>query len=115
MAITGLANQARFLILPWVRVPHLASHLLAQLTRRLIGDWSRKYGHPVFLVETFVELGRFAGTCYRAANWVHAGATTGRTRQTLPGRVGAPRKAVYVYPLHPRFRQRLGVAPATAT
>lgn len=106
----GLANQARFLILPWVRVPHLASHLLAQLTRRLSGDWSRKYGHPVFLVETFVELGRFAGTCYQAANWVNVGATTGRTRQTLPGRVGVPRKAVYVYPLHPRFRQRLGAA-----
>lgn len=106
-----LANQARFLILPWVRVPHLASHLLALLTRRLSVDWSRKYGHPVFLVETFVELGRFAGTCYRAANWVQVGATTGRTRQTLPQPV--PRKAVYVYPLHPRFRQRLG-APGPA-
>lgn len=110
----GLANQARFLILPWVRVPHLASHLLAQLTRRLSEDWSRKYGHPVFLVETFVEVGRFAGTCYQAANWVQVGATTGRTRQTLPGRVGVPCKAVYVYPLHPRFRQRLGAAPAGA-
>jgi len=112
--LQGLANQARFLILPWVRVPHLASHLLAQLTRRLSDDWSRKYGHPVFLVETFVEVGRFAGTCYQAANWVHVGATTGRTRQTLPGRVGAPRKAVYVYPLHLRFRQRLGAGPAAA-
>jgi hypothetical protein len=112
--LPGLANQARFLILPWVRVPHLASHVLAQLTRRLSADWERKYGHPVFLVETFVELGRFAGTCYRAANWRHVGATTGRTRQTLPGGVGVPRKAVYVYPLHPRFRQRLGVAPSNA-
>ena len=112
--LPGLVNQARFLILPWVRVPHLASHLLAQLTRRLSGDWSRKYGHPVFLVETFVEVGRFAGTCYRAANWVHVGVTTGRTRQTLPGRVAVPPKAVYVYPLHPRFREQLGVAPAGA-
>ena len=110
--LPGVVNQARFLILPWVRVPHLASHLLAQLTGRLSADWSRKYGHPVFLVETFVELGRFAGTCYRAANWVAVGATTGRTRQTLPQPV--PRKAVWVYPLHPRFRQRLGVDPAAA-
>lgn len=112
--LPGVVNQARFLILPWVRVPHLASHLLAQLTRRLRGDWTRKYGHPVWMVETFVEVGRFAGTCYRAANWVHVGATTGRTRQTLPGRVGVPRKAVYVYPLHPRFRPRLGATPAIA-
>lgn len=107
--LPDVVNQARFLILPWVRVPHLASHLLAHLTGRLSGDWSRKYGHPVFLVETFVEIGRFAGTCYRAANWVEVGATTGRTRQTLPQPV--PRKAVYVYPLDARFRQRLGAAP----
>lgn len=106
--LPGLANQARFLILPWVKVSQLASHLLAQLTRRLRGDWSRKYGHPVWLVETFVETGRFAGTCYQAANWRHVGATTGRTRQTRAQPV--PRKAVYVYPLHPRFRQRLGAA-----
>jgi len=109
-ALHGLANQARFLILPWVRVPHLASHLLALLTRRLREDWSRKYGHPVWLVETFVETGRFTGACYRAANWLQAGATTGRTRQTLAQPV--PRKAVYLYPLHPRFRQRLGAMPA---
>ena len=103
--LSGLANQARFLILPWVRVPQLASHGLAQLTRRLSGDWSEKYGHPVWLVETFVEIGRFAGTCYRAANWVEVGATTGRSRQTLAQAV--PRKAVFVYPLHPQFRARL--------
>jgi hypothetical protein len=109
-ALQGVVNQARFLILPWVRVPHLASHLLALLTGRLSEDWARKYGHPVWLVETFVETGRFAGTCYRAANWVHAGATTGRSRQTLAQPV--PRKAVYVYPLHPRFRQRLGATPS---
>ena len=66
----------------------------------------------MFLVETFVERGRFAGTCYQAANWVHVGATTGRTRQTLPHAV--PRKAVYVYPLDARFRQRLGLGPAAA-
>ena len=110
--LPGLANQARFLVLPWVQVPHLASHLLAQLTSRLSADWSRKYGHPVFLVETFVELGRFAGTCYQAANWVQVGVTTGRSRQTLPQAV--PRKAVYVYPLHPRFHQQLGAARVAA-
>jgi hypothetical protein len=83
---------------------------LAQLTRRLRRDWSEKYGHPVWLVETFVEIGRFAGTCYRAANWVEVGATTGRSRQTLAQAV--PRKAVFVYPLHPQFRSRLAVAHA---
>lgn len=110
--LPGLANQARFLILPWVRVPHLASHVLAQLTRRLRGDWLDKYGHPVWLVETFVEIGRFAGTCYRAANWVEVGATTGRSRQTLAQAV--PRKSVFVYPLHPRFRSRLDVTNAAS-
>jgi len=108
--LPGLANQTRFLILPWVRVPQLATHLLAQLAARLSADWSAKYGHPVFLVETFVELGRFAGTCYRAANWVQVGVTTGRSRQTRPQPV--PPKAVYVYPLHPGFRQQLGAATA---
>jgi len=110
--LPGLANQARFLILPWVRVPHLASHVLAQLTRRLRGDWLDKYGHPVWLVETFVEIGRFAGTCYRAANWVEVGATTGRSRQTLAQAV--PRKAVFVYPLHPQFRARLDITVVPA-
>ncbi|MBI4801955.1 MAG: DUF4338 domain-containing protein [Elusimicrobia bacterium] len=67
-----LANNSRFLILPWVRVPHLASHLLGRIARRLAADWQARYGHPVHLVETFVECERFKGTCYRAANWTRA-------------------------------------------
>ena len=102
-----LANQQRFLILPWVRVPHLASHLLALATRRLSADWQTRYGHPVWLVETFVERDRFVGTAYQAAGWLHLGATTGRTRQDRQRTRQSPRKSVWVRPLHPAFRQRL--------
>jgi hypothetical protein len=102
-----LANQQRFLILPWVRVPHLASHLLCLATRRLAADWQTRYGHRVWLVETFVETERFAGTAYRAAGWRWLGQTTGRTRQDRQRTLVAPCKAVWVYPLHPAFRQYL--------
>jgi hypothetical protein len=103
----ALANQQRFLILPWVRVAHLASHLLARATRRLSADWQARYGHPVWLVETFVEQDRFAGTAYQAAGWLHLGPTTGRTRQDRQHTLQSPRKSVWVRPLHPTFRQRL--------
>jgi len=102
-----LANQQRFLLLPGVRVPQLASHLLALATRRLAADWQARYGHPVWLVETFVERQRFAGTAYRAAGWSHLGATTGRTRQDRLNALRAPLKDVWVCPLHPRFRDYL--------
>ena len=102
-----LANQQRFLILPWVRVAHLASHLLALVTQRLSRDWQARYGHPVWLVETFVELDRFAGTCYQAAGWLSLGQTTGRTRQDRQRTLQSPRKSVWVRPLHPAFRQHL--------
>jgi hypothetical protein len=103
----ALANQQRFLILPWVRVPHLASHLLGLATRRLSADWQACYGHRVWLVETFVELGRFAGTAYKAAGWLELGQTTGRTRQDRHRTLQSPRKSVWVRVLHPAFRQRL--------
>lgn len=103
----AIANQQRFLILPWVRVPHLASHLLALATRRLWADWQARYGHPVWLVETFVEVDRFAGTAYQAAGWRALGHTTGRTRQDRDRTLQAPRKAVWVRVLHPAFRQHL--------
>jgi Domain of unknown function (DUF4338) len=103
----AIANQQRFLILPWVRVPHLASHLLALATRRLPADWQARYGHPVWLVETFVELDRFAGRAYKAAGWLELGQTTGRTRQDRQRTLQSPRKSVWVRPLHPAFRQRL--------
>lgn len=103
----ALANQQRFLILPWVRVAHLASHLLARATRRLSADWQARYGHPVWLVETFVEQDRFAGTAYQAAGWLPLGSTTGRTRQDRQRTLQSPLKSVWVRPLHPRFLQYL--------
>lgn len=102
-----IANHARFLILPWVRTPHLASHLLGQLVRHLRRDWPVQHGWALELVETFVEASRFEGTAYQAANWRRVGATTGRTRQEKQHRAQAPVKTVWIYPLHPQFRQRL--------
>ena len=103
----ALTNQQRFLVLPWVRVPHLASHLLALATRRLAADWQARYGHRVWLVETFVEQGRFAATAYKAAGWRHLGPTTGRTRQDPHRTVRTPVKSVWIKALHPAFRQQL--------
>jgi hypothetical protein len=102
-----LANQQRFLILPWVRVPHLASHLLAQATRRLSQDWQRRYGHPIWLVESFVEAERFAATTYKAAGWLLLGQTTGRTRQDRHRQIQVAIKTVWVKALHRHFRQLL--------
>lgn len=102
-----IVNNSRFLILPWVRIPHLASWTLGQILRRLRRDWEAKYGHPVALVETFVDRERFGGTCYRAANWIHTGATTGRSRQDRQRTLQVHVKDVYVYPLRRRFRQEL--------
>lgn len=106
-SLRWIVNQQRFLILPWVNVPHLASHLLALALRRLSADWQRRYGHPVWLVETFVEEDRFAATSYKAAGWIRVGATTGRTRQDRHRTFQTPAKGVWVKPLHPRFRQHL--------
>ena len=102
-----ITNQQRFLILPWVRVPHLASHVLALALKRLSGDWLKRYGHPVWLVETFVEEDRFEGTAYRAAGWLRVGQTTGRTRQDRDRTLKVGLKSIWVKPLHPRFREHL--------
>lgn len=102
-----LANNMRFLILPWVRVPHLASHLLGQVAKRIRADWIQKYGHPIHLLETFVECERFRGVCYQAANWRHIGQTKGRTRNDRYTSIQAPMKEVYLYPLTPDFREAL--------
>jgi hypothetical protein len=104
-----ITNNARFLILPWVQVPGLASHVLSRISRRISSDWQRKYGHPIYLLETFVQTERFRGSCYRAANWVRVGQTKGRTRQDSPeGRqLQVPRKDIYLYPLIARFTERL--------
>lgn len=106
-ALRWIANQQRFLILPWVQVTHPASHLLALAVRRLAQDWQARYGHPVWLVETFVEEPRFAGTAYKAAGWIRVGQTTGRTRQDRHHSVQTSIKSVWVKPLHPRFAQCL--------
>lgn len=102
-----LAYNTRFLILPWVTVPHLASHLLGRIARALSADWQRAYGHPVYFLETFIDPQRFAGTCYRAANWIHLGMTTGRGKADSTNRPNRPIKHVLGYPLVKDFRERL--------
>lgn len=102
-----LSNNARFMVLPWVRVPHLASHLLGRVAARLSADWQQKYGHPLHLLETFVEAPRFAGTCYRAAGWVRVGLTTGRTRNDDGRQPRTAPKAIYLKALSFDARQRL--------
>jgi len=102
-----VTNNTRFLILPFVRVPHLASWILGRVLRRLSADWQKKYGHAILLVETFVERERFAGTSYRASNWIRLGATTGRSRQDRRHTLRVPIKDVYLYPLDREFREEL--------
>jgi len=105
-----IANNSRLLVLPWVRVSHLASHVLSQVARRIDGDWQQRYRHPLYWLETFVQRDRFRGTCYQAANWVCVGQTTGRTRQNARHRdnaVHAPVKDVYLYPLRSDGRRPL--------
>ena len=105
--IRFLAYNTRFLILPWVQVPHLASHLLGKMTRTLSGDWEQMYGHPIYCAETFIDPGRFRGTCYRAANWVLLGYTTGRGKNDHTNKPNRPIKEVLGLPLTPRFRELL--------
>ena len=124
-----LTNNTRFLILPWVEVPHpclrrlpvafatqtgvpwrgrqVASHLLGRIIRRVRADGLVKYGHPVHALETFVDRSRFKGTCCRAANWLRLGATRGRTRNDRAHRIQAPVKDVYLYPLVKDFKEAL--------
>ncbi len=102
-----LANNTRFLILPWVRVPALASWVLGAISRRVDPDWQRKYGHRIALLETFVERDRFRGTAYQGANWLRVGATRGRTRQDRYSLIQAPVKDIYLYPLGADFREVL--------
>lgn len=103
--LSRIANNMRFLILPEVRVPHLASHLLGKIRRRISADWQEKYGHSIALLETYVENNRFGGTCYKAANWVKAGETSGRTRNHRTGTTKEPIKSVWLYPLAPLYQR----------
>jgi len=102
-----VAYNSRFLILPWVEVPHLASHLLGRMARMLPGEWTKSYGHPVWFAETFVDTTRFRGTCYRAANWVWLGRTTGRGKDDQTNRPNRSRKDVLGLPLDRSFRRLL--------
>jgi hypothetical protein len=105
--IRFVAYNTRFLILPWVHVEHLASHLLSRMVRMLPGEWQRVYDHPVYFAETFVDTDRFKGTCYRAANWVFLGHTTGRGKNDQTHRANRSLKQVLGYPLIRDFRKRL--------
>lgn len=102
-----LTNNTRFLIPAWVRVSHLASHVLARVLGRLDRDWRQRYGHGIELVETFVEPGRFAGTSYRAAGWLAVGRTTGRGRNGPSDTPSTTAKEILVRPLGRHWRQRL--------
>lgn len=107
MNIRFVAYQTRFLILPWVRVPHLASHLLGRMARQLSNDWVRVYAHPIHFTETFVDTERNRGTCYRAANWMELGQTTGRGKGDLTHKPNRSLKMTFGYPLVDDYRERL--------
>ena len=102
-----VAYNTRYLIFPWVRVRYLASHLLSRVVKILSADWERLYHHPVYFIETFVNTPRYKGTCYRAANWVYMGKTTGRGKDDQTGKPNRPIKEVLGYPLVKRFREKL--------
>jgi hypothetical protein len=105
--IRFLAYNTRFLILPWVKVPHLASHVLGLIARRLSADWQALYAHPIYFLETFIDPQRYQGTCYRAANWTLMGVTTGRGKDAPTKQQNRSIKQVLGYPLVKDFRQRL--------
>ncbi len=105
--IRFVAYNSRFLILPWIQVPHLASHLLGKMARTLSTDWERVYGHPIYFIETFVDPERNRGTCYRAANWSALGLTKGRGKDDQTGRANRSLKLLFGYALVRDFRERL--------
>ena len=102
-----VTNNARFLILPWVRCHNLASCILGMAARRLADDWKRQYGYRPVLLETFVERPRFRGTCYQAANWIFLGETKGRGKLDVHNQARLPKKAIWVHPLNKDFRRIL--------
>ena len=102
-----IAYNTRFLILPWVKVPYLASHILAQMAKVVAADWQRVYHHRLYYLETFVDKQRFAGSCYKAANWIYLGDTTGRGKNDQSKKANRSIKAVFGYPLTTDFRRHL--------
>ena len=107
--ISSLAYNTRFLILPWVKVPHLASHILARMARTLSADWNALYAHPIYFLETFIEPERFRATCYKAANWTLMGVTTGRGKADQTHKANRSIKQVFGYALVKDFRSRLSL------
>jgi hypothetical protein len=105
--LSYIVNNNRFLILPFVKVKHLASHVLGQISRRICQDWMNKYHHPVYLLETFVDNEKFKGTCYRAANWTYVGNTKGRGKLDRKNLFSLSVKSIYLYPLSKTFRRDL--------
>lgn len=102
-----IGYNSRFLILPWVRIQHLASHILGRMAKVVSADWQRVYNHPVYFLETFVDTEKFKGTSYRAANWIYLGATTGRGKNDQTNKPNRSIKAVWGYPLTKNFRELL--------
>jgi len=102
-----IGYNSRFLILPWVRIQHLASHILGRMAKVVSADWQRVYNHPVYFLETFVDTEKFKGTSYRAANWIYLGKTTGRGKNDQTHRPNRSIKAVWGYPLSKNFRELL--------
>jgi hypothetical protein len=98
-----IAYNSRYLILPWIHVPYLASHLLGRIAEVLPADWQRVYNHPIYFLETFVDTERFKGTCYKAANWIYLGKTTGRGKNDQTHKPNRSCKAVFGYPLSKNF------------
>lgn len=106
--LAQIAYNTRFLIPPWVQVPHLASHILGWMARHLSATWEEVYRHPIYLLETFVDPTRNRGTCYQAANWICIGRTTGRGKDGRGSKPNRTLKDIWVLPLSRRFRERLG-------
>jgi len=102
--INYTTNNTRFLILPWVKISNLASHILAKVAKRINADWQQKYGHSIYLLETFVDSSKFIGSCYKAANWLPVGYTQGRTRNDRNHAITVSSKEVLLYPLTPHFK-----------
>ena len=107
LALDLIAYNTRYLLMPWVAVPHLASHLLSRIARRISADWQRCYGHPIYLLESFVDIERFRGACYRAANWICLGRSQGRGTKAPTHQVTCSIKELWVYPLSAHFREHL--------
>jgi len=101
------ADNSRFLILPWVQVKFLASHILSKIVKRISDDWQVKYGHPIYLLETFVQKDKFQGTCYKAAGWIYTGDTKGRGKKDIHREYAVPVKSVWLYPLRKDYRKYL--------